>query len=102
MNWKPYEDGRSIGETGSERGTIVRDEEHADGARITLEEAGTAPFAITCGIYGVMVHTAFFSSRQEAENAFETMRNELDEIMKLDGDTLYTRAEAFLDKWWCR
>jgi len=99
MSWKPYQDGSSIGGIGSERGTIVQDEEDADGARITLEEAGTAPFAITCGIYGVMVLTAFFSSREEAENAFETMKNELDEILKLDGDAVDARCNAFLEKW---
>lgn len=33
--------------------SLVRDEEHSAGARITLERDGSiAPFAITCGIYG--------------------------------------------------
>ena len=34
------------------------------GARITLErDCRVAPFAITCGIYGWMMHTRFFSSQ---------------------------------------
>jgi hypothetical protein len=49
--------------TGSEGGTIVLDEEHGLGARITLEKDGAiAPFTITCGIYGWMAHTRFFSN----------------------------------------
>jgi hypothetical protein len=35
-------------------------------ARITLERDGHQPFAITCGSYGWMVHTSFFSGEEEA------------------------------------
>ena len=59
--WHPFEDGASIGQAGSEGGVIVRDDEHPWGARITLErDGGFAPFALTCGIYGWMVHTRWF------------------------------------------
>ena len=68
--------------TGSEGGTIVLDEEHGLGARITLEKDGAiAPFAITCGIYGWMVHTRFFSSLDEATHAYEAMKPELATIL---------------------
>ena len=67
---------------GSEGGTIVLDEEHGLGARITLEKDGAiAPFAITCGIYGWMVHTRFFSSLDEATRAYEAMKPELATIL---------------------
>jgi hypothetical protein len=82
MTWYPFDNGKSIGQRGSESGNIVRDEEHGDGARITLErDALTAPFAITCGIYGWMVHTRFFGAESEAQSEFENMRSALSRII---------------------
>src|SRR5262245_2840623 len=84
MNWHPFNDGKSIGEQGSERGIIVRDDDDSQGARITLERGGTtAPFAITCGIYGWMVHTRFFGTELKAESEFETMQAELSRIISI-------------------
>lgn len=82
MTWQPFENGRSIGEVGSEGGSIVYDEEHEDGARITLEEGGeTAPWSITCGVYGWMVHTRFFDERVAAEAEIGPMKSALEEIL---------------------
>jgi len=82
MSWYTFDNGKSIGQRGSESGLIVRDEEHGGGARITLEREGkTAPFAITCGIYGWMVHTRFFGTESEAQREFESMRAELSRII---------------------
>lgn len=82
MNWSAFNDGKSIGQRGSENGTIMRDEEHRDGARITLERDGqTAPFAITCGIYGWTVHTRFIGTEFEAQADFDGMKSELNEIV---------------------
>jgi len=82
MSWNAFDNGKTIGQRGSESGRIIRDEEHTDGARITLERDGqTAPFAITCGIYGWMVHTRFFGAESEAQSAFESMRPELTRIL---------------------
>lgn len=70
------------GETGSEGGEILRDEETA-GARITLEQGGiVAPFSITCGIYGWMMHTRFCSDRRAADRDYEAMRAELGTIVE--------------------
>jgi hypothetical protein len=81
--WYPFDNGNSIGKLGSENGIIIRDEEHPDGARITLERDGKiAPFSITCGIYGWMVHTRFFSTEDEAEQEFDKMQVSLDEILR--------------------
>jgi hypothetical protein len=89
-NWYPFDGGRSVGTPGSEAGTILADDEHALGARITLERDGaTAPFAITCGIYGWMMHTRFFAADADAHLAYNAMRQALGEIMltiPLDGD----------------
>jgi hypothetical protein len=81
--WRPFEDGATLGLPGSEEGLVVRDEEHPLGARITLERATTvAPFAITCGIYGWMMHTRFFSSEPEAESQYDLMKNSLSALLE--------------------
>lgn len=73
--WQPFDCGTTNGQPGSENGIIIRDVELSDGARITLERDGwIAPFAITCGIYGWMVHTRYFSNEAEAQQEFEKMQ----------------------------
>jgi len=79
----PFEQRSTIGEAGSERGIILRDEEYSACARITLERDGHTPFAITCGIYGWMVHTRFFATEEEANEAFGAMKVELARIVDL-------------------
>jgi hypothetical protein len=83
VGWYPFAAGGTIGETGSENGIILRDEEYSAGARITLERDGYTPFAITCGIYGWMVHTRFFATEREADEAFAVMKAELARIVDL-------------------
>lgn len=84
MMWQPFEAGHTIGQTGTEGGRIIRDEEHPHGARITLEhDCIHAPFAITCGIYGWMVHTCFFADQFTADGDFEQMKHDLDSIVAL-------------------
>jgi hypothetical protein len=81
--WRQFNKGQSIGGRGSESGIIIRDEEHDDGARVTLERGGYKPFSITCGIYGWMVHTAFFASEHDAQKTFERMKIEIENILRL-------------------
>ncbi len=81
--WSPFGGGRTVGSAGSEGGTVLRDEEHADGARITLERgAKVAPFAITCGIYGWMLHTRWFSDAAVAQRDYDAMKMALGEIVQ--------------------
>ena len=67
--WINYQNGSTIGESGTENGNIIFDEEHVDGARITLEQNchQNIPFAITSGIYGGIVHTTFASDKSNFE-----------------------------------
>lgn len=67
--WRPYRDGATVGQRGSEDGIILPDEEHDAGARITLERGGShgVPFAVTCGIFGWFFHTRLLGSEVEAE-----------------------------------
>jgi len=63
---------------------MVRDEEYSLGARISLErDCRAAPFAITCGIYGWMLHTRFFSSKFEAETQYEAMKSALAMLLEV-------------------
>ena len=82
-SWRPFEEAATLGLPGSEEGVVVRDEEHSLGARITLERAtSVAPFAITCGIYGWMMHTRYFSSETETESQYDLMKNSLSELLE--------------------
>lgn len=110
MRWSSYASGASTPEAGSKGGAIMLDEEHDYGARITLErDARVAPFAITCGIYGWMVHTRYFRLESDARLAFYEMKRDLDEIMNsipLDADpekdrkmrTVMRALSDFVDK----
>ncbi|HLY80003.1 MAG TPA: hypothetical protein VKQ70_11545 [Caulobacteraceae bacterium] len=81
--WRPYDEGRTIGARGSERGVIVADEEHEAGTRITLEKrrafpgSKQPPFAITCGVYGGMMHTRFFRDEAGALEGYAAMKPRL-------------------------
>lgn len=83
-NWHDYDEGFSIGTSGTDGGVIVRDEEHKFGARMTIEEeASSAPFTLTCTIYGWMSHARFFPGESEAEEAFDEMKPDLEKILAL-------------------
>ncbi|HUE72096.1 MAG TPA: hypothetical protein VMP01_14515 [Pirellulaceae bacterium] len=67
--WRPFDNGATIGQHGSEGGVVIRDEEHDAGARIALERGCSygVPFAVTCGIYGWFFHTRRLDSEPVAE-----------------------------------
>src|SRR5438105_1470975 len=84
MSWEAFAGGSSIGESGSEDGIIIRDEAHPLGARITLErELALVPFAVSCGVYGWMVHTRYFATEEEAQAAFDEMKPLLAGLLEL-------------------
>src|SRR5471030_401570 len=84
MAWKPFAFNKEVGARGSEGGIILHDDEHELGARITLErDCGTAPFAITCGIYGWFFHTRFFGAEAEAYAEYAKMQTELTAIIEI-------------------
>ncbi|HXD85847.1 MAG TPA: hypothetical protein VN641_05110 [Urbifossiella sp.] len=80
--WKPFDNGATLGQPGSEGGVTVCDEEHDAGSRITLErDCGSAPWSVTCGIYGWFFHTRFLGSEAEAE--FPAMQDGLAAILDI-------------------
>ena len=96
--WHSFGDGATLGLKGSESGETIRDEEHALGARITLERnTRIAPFAITCGIYGWMVHTRFFDTQEEAIADYDKMKANLSEIVERFSDPNYDDRRATED-----
>ena len=82
MSWILFHSGETVGKRGSECGITIRDEEYPGAARITLErKCQTSPFAITCGIYGWMMHTRFFTTEAEALAAYSAMQAALSSII---------------------
>ena len=90
MTWYAFQNGATVGQSGSESGIVIRDDEFSGGARITAERGGQAsPFSITCGVYGWMVHTRFFGAEVEMMSEYERMREALAsivEIIPIDSD----------------
>jgi len=78
--WAAFDDGRSIGKVCAEGGVILRDDEHEQGARITLKR-GAGHISISCNIYGKMDHTRFFKTVSEAEREYNPMKKELGKIV---------------------
>ena len=63
---------------GSEGGIILLDEEYKESCRITLEKCSQY-YAITCGIYDAMVHTAFCGDNYQ--NVYNEMKKELQQFI---------------------
>ena len=81
------------GATGSEGGIAFSDEEYKNACRITLEKCDEY-YAITCGVYGSMVHTTFtdFSHYQAL---YEEMKQDLQKF--IDSDTTEEEELDFYD-----
>jgi hypothetical protein len=84
IDWYPFDNGNTIGHIGSESGEILIDLENAGGARITLEkECMGIPFAITLGIYGLMMHTHFESNLDDASKYIDQSKIKINKILEL-------------------
>jgi hypothetical protein len=93
--WRAFDIGSTFGQKGMASGETIRDEEHALGARITLEQnTRIAPFAITCGIYGWMVHTRFLGSEDGANAEYDKMKSAIAEIIRPFSDPDYNDSTA--------
>lgn len=97
--WTPYEGGRTVGHKGPAGGRIVLDEEHPDGARITLEvQCKMAPVAITAGVYSWMVHESYYADQMTAEDELRQMKDALAPILQLRAsENLYEHADDLQD-----
>ncbi|HTV81147.1 MAG TPA: hypothetical protein VME18_00745 [Acidobacteriaceae bacterium] len=101
-SWCDFENGATLGSQGSESGFILLDEEYLHAARITLERATrVAPFAITCGVYGRLLHTRYFGPQARALSEYAAMKNVLQEIVDgfdSDAPRMRTRAQQALEE----
>lgn len=88
--WKDISSEWSIG---SEGGTVLLDEEYKSACRITLERCERY-YAITCGVYGAMVHTVFCGA-DNCQEKYEQMKAELQQF--IDTDTTWEEESAFYD-----
>ena len=92
--WEQVDNGSTISEVGCDGGIILKDEEII-GARITLEEGSIlAKYSITCGIYGLMVHTVCAQNKEAALSKYEEMKFEVEKFLVQD----YGEEEASA---WC-
>ena len=92
--WKPLE----ISGAGSEGGTVIADEEYNGACRITLEKCEKY-YAITCGVYGAMVHTAF-AGADNYRSVYDEMKSELQRF--IDTDTTASEELEFYDRFCSR
>jgi hypothetical protein len=84
----------------SEGGTVVRDEVHLDGARVTLERDGrTAPWSITSGIFGLMVHTVFCAEEASAHSTYDALKADIERILRLPEDEMSRAVNDLVDKY---
>lgn len=81
------------GETGSEGGVILDDEEYNEECRITRERCERYD-AITCGVYGDMVHTAF-SDFDKSKEMYDNMKTELQKFIDNWTDNGDARSEFY-------
>ena len=79
---KMWESLLTAGEHGSEGGVILRDETYRNQSRITLEDCG-GHCAITCGIYGAFVHTAY-CGKTDGMQQYTAMKTELQRFLQTD------------------
>ena len=79
---------------GSEGGIILADEAYKDACRITLEKC-EKDCAVTCGVYGAMMHTAF-SDFDHGWEKYNAMKQELQKF--IDTDTTLEEELEFYRK----
>ncbi len=70
---------KNIGQVGSENGEIILDHELPHLSRITIEKVvnvqnNTPYYTITIGVYGIIVHTAFFRSFDDTKESYDALR----------------------------
>ncbi len=99
--WLNMDNGKTIGQSGSEDGIIILDEEYNCASRITLERGGvTAPYSITCGIYGLLVHTIFADCEAEAIEKYNSVKKELQVFMDSSNDDISGEwCKQFINRW---
>ena len=99
--WRVFEEAKSPEIRGPDDRATVLDEEHSNGARITLERDATgAHWQITCSLYRVFNHSAKATSNSEALQKYADMKRDLESIMAEDPSTpCYEKIRLFTDRY---
>lgn len=95
--WKELD---TLGTLGSEEGIIKKDEEYCDSARITLETCSRNSedvYAITCGIYGAMVHTVY-GNKETISDTYESMKAEIQQFIDNADNLSEDEWDDFIEK----
>ena len=71
--WSIFNKGRTIGSVSAEGGLILSDEEHEEGARITLKR-GTGYVSVSLIVFGWIDHTRFFNTDTDAQCEYRAMK----------------------------
>jgi hypothetical protein len=71
--WSIFNKGRTIGSVSAEGGLILSDEEHEEGARITLKR-GTGYVSVSLIVFGWIDHTRFFNTDSDAQREYRAMK----------------------------
>lgn len=77
---------------GTEGGEVVADEGYKYSCRITLEKLNRG-YAITCGVYGDMVHTVYCGD--DCMSIYNEMKSELEKF--IDSDLTDEEKNRFYD-----
>lgn len=91
--WNSVDNGKTIGTVGSEDGKVMSDEEYKKRCRITLEKTDRY-YAITCCVYGAMMHTAF-ANENNYKDKYESMKKDLQDFT--DRETTEEEKEQFYE-----
>lgn len=90
--WKQL---NTLGTVGSENEKIFADEEYEKSCRITLEKCERY-YAITCGVYGDMVHTAF-TDEANCWGMYNAMKHDLESFIDRMEDMSIDERSDFYD-----
>ena len=90
--WEPFDliaDFRKhgTGDSGYD-GASIKAEEHTEGAIISLEECGIAPYSIIVIIYQTLLQTAKFENIDDAAAAYEVMKQEINDLFEWWDDSV--------------
>ncbi|MCE9647322.1 MAG: hypothetical protein K8S20_15100 [Chloroflexi bacterium] len=79
-NWHKYDADPNTPRAGAEDGAILRDDEHEQGARITLKREEKF-LSISSHIYGWINHTRFFNTVSEAMREYRSMKRAMGDVL---------------------
>ena len=99
--WEPFDVSASTGGYGYD-GKPLKAETHTEGALISLEKDGIAPYSIVFIIYQTLLHTARFESIDDATAAYESMKQKVQDLFEwwdssVSVDEVVDWCEKFVD-----